>query len=1319
MRVPRFGAATALLLVCSLGLAHAAGHKAAKPRNAATPGRATGIARSADAAGSDVEPSATIVESRNERGDTVYTVSAARFDISPPLLEMATKGAAETIKHEEEEEEPSNPLLPPWRRISSDRRDPVVQPAVEPVDSLVQGGLPALAPATGFNFAGIGINGGSPSDANGSVGNGQFVETVNARYQVWSLDRGTGVATSILGPASINTLWAGFGGPCQTQNSGDPVVLFDKVAQRWLISQFTSSLSGGSYFQCVAVSTTANAVGSYARWAFAVPSGRFGDYPHFGVWTDAYYMTAHAFTSTSGTYVAGIFAAMDRPKMLAGNPAATWQVILDPSEGGHMAADLDGFAPPPTGAPGIFLSAHPSSMFIYRMKVDFVTPANTVKTFQAAMPIASWSGACLQAATPGACIPQPGSSTVLSSIGDRLMFRAAYRNYIDHETIAIAHSVDPSVAGVVSGVRWYDFRLSGIPDATCPSYPCTRQQGTLADVANGRSRWVPSIAMDAAENVLLGYSTSGKTNMTENHTIRYTGRAKDDPLGTMTAPEVTIGTGIRNNTSNNRWGDYTSMSVDPFDDCTFWYVDQYIPTATSSWGTRIASAAWPAGSGPGQCSASTCDPAARPAAAPTIGSATPTGANQIVVSWTGIAPTPGAYAIERASGACGSEGLYQPLSAVPGGDSTFTDTSVQGGLTYSYRVIAAADGAGRCQALAASDCVSATASGSCNLKPVFTGAASGTSADTPSCGVSVHWAAATSSCPLSPNIRYNVFRGTTPDFVPAPGNRIATCVPGPTSYLDAGVASGTTYYYVVRAEDDSSGNGGACGDGNEEANTVVVSGTAYGPGTQGTPGTWSDGGGDGTAFLRLNVAGAGDTPDQAWRFVTTAADPGANHTAAGSYAYRNAGPAGASTYRPDVCAEMQTPPLIAGAATTTLQYWERHLLEYHWDGVAVEYSRNGGPWTDVPAPSNSPLGGCAATDAITGWETLSCTGAPPANACGYPATKSAYNGPLASGTSCTNWATASTATLYAHRCHPITGLTAGDTIQFRWRFSSDVAAEFGGFYLDDIAVTSIRLPNSCTTNPCASEGDGSICGDLGTACVNQDACIAGVCHDNGFKDAGTACGSADTNACDASDSCDGAGLCQPNHVADGTSCGDAATACVNQDTCLAGACQDNGFAGAGTACGSASNGPCDNPDSCDGAGGCLANTIADGTSCSDADATTCEDACAGGVCSGTPTPQPDEINASVRFASDKATIVWADPGGRYNVYRGTNGLGPWSYDQTCFSSDQLAEEAEDGSSPDSGGFFYYLVSRRTACRESEIGRDGAAAPVPNDHPCAP
>ena len=1008
----------------------------------------------------DIGALRTVRQYTNNAGQTVYSIVPSQFDISPPLTQLATLSLPEPPAEQLPEFE-----LPPWRILRSDRRDPVTQVAPASRDFANGSSAPATA-TTGFNFDAINGTplGGYPPDTNGSVGNDQYVETVNTRYQIWSLNRATNTATPVLpSPANINTLWAGFGGACQTQNAGDPIVLYDKVANRWLISQFTSTAASGVFYQCVAVSTTNNAAGSYARYAFAVPNGDFGDYPHYGVWTDAYYVMGHNFTpDASGgfTFAAAFFGAMDRTKMLAGDPSATWQVILDPLEGGHMPADLDGFALPPTGAPGIFTSVHADGMFLYRMKVDFTTPANTARTLQAIIPIAPASAAC----GGGNCIPQPNSAFTLDSLADRLMFRLAYRNLIDHESLVVSHSVDPGIAGVVSGVRWYEFRISGQPDAVCSTYPCTYQQGTIADVPNGRSRWMPSISQDGAENILVGYSATGTLEATDAHSIRYTGRAKNDPLGTMTVPETIIFTGTRNEVVTpadvlpGRWGDYTSTSIDPFDDCTFWHANQYYAAGGATnfeWRTRVASARFSAG----ECLATTCT--SRPISAPVIGTVSAIAPNQIQVTWTGITPMPGSYAIERAVGAVGSEGLYQPLAFVPGASSSFIDTTVQGGVTYSYRVIAATDTGGRCQALVRSSAASATATGNCTLKPVFAGVTGASSTNTPTCGITVSWSPGTSSCPLTSLVKYNVYRGTVPDFVPSAANRIASCVPGPSSYVDTNnLTSGSTYHYVVRAEDNSTGNGGACG-GNEETNNVHISGTAYGSGTQASSSTWTDGGGDATALLRLNAAGAGNTTDPTWRIVRTADDPGANHTAGGAYAYRNAGPGPNAIYASSVCAVAETPILTAGSTTLNLTYWERHQMEKGWDGIAIEYSRNGGAWTDLPAPSSSTTDGCLVSDITTDYAPLECTGVPPINACGYPAAKAVITGPAAvGGVDCTTWTT-DALTAYGRRCHLLTGLAVGDTIQFRWRFTSDPGAEFKGFYLDDIAVTNIRLPNSC------------------------------------------------------------------------------------------------------------------------------------------------------------------------------------------------------------------------------------------------------------------
>ncbi len=1035
--------------------------------------KTTGASKSATRTSNQTSPDSAdtvkISQQRNNLGQTVYSIGASRFDISPPLTELAKIELPESQEHDLEELK-----IPAARIPKSDKPDPVVQiaPKVRPSNAPASPDVPA----TGFNFDGVpgSLTGGYPPDTNGSVGNDQYVETVNSRYQVWSLNRTTHAATSLLGPVNINTLWAGFGGACQSQNSGDPVVLYDKVANRWLISQFTSSAdAGGFFYQCVAVSTSPNAAGTYARYAFAVPDGNgqnggdFGDYPHYGVWSDAYYVMAHSFDNAPGgfSFVAGLFGAMDRTKMIAGDPSATWQVILDPLEGGHMPADLDGFAPPPGGAPGIFTSIHGDGMHLYRMKVDFATPANTTRTLQAIMPIAPASAAC----GGGNCIPQPQNPFTLDSLADRLMFRLAYRNFVDHESLVVSHSVDPSVTGVVSGVRWYEFRISGQPDAVCTTYPCTYQQGTVADAPNGRSRWMPSIAMDSAGNIITGYSATGTIDGLDSHSIRYTGRQKNDPLGTMTVPETIIFTGTRNEIADGvvlpgRWGDYSSMSSDPADDCTFWYANLYYAlgsgTTNFEWRTRVASTAFPPGSDFGQCQPGTCT--SRPTSAPAIGAATVPGPNQIQITWTAISPAPGSYAIERAIGTPGSEGLYQPLAFVPGNQTSFTDTTPQGGVTYSYRVVAATDGAGRCQALVRSGAVSATATGGCNLEPVFGGVTGVTSVDGTACAINLTWTPGSASCPFR-QVKYNVYRGTTPDFVPSAGNRIASCVPGPNSYSDTdNLTSGQTYYYVVRAEDNTTGGSGACG-GNEENNNVHVAGTPYGSGTQPTASTWLDGGGDGTSFLHLNATGAGNTEDHTWRIVRTADDPGANHTPGGGFAYRNAGPGPNATYSANLCASAETPILTVGSTSINLTYWERHQMEKGWDGVAIEYSRNGGPWTDVPAPSSATADGCMVSDITADYAALDCTGAPPINACNYPASKAVITGPATLPVGdCTTWMTGDLTT-YGRRCHLLAGLTPGDTIQFRWRFTSDPGSSFKGFYLDDIAVTNIKLPNACTT----------------------------------------------------------------------------------------------------------------------------------------------------------------------------------------------------------------------------------------------------------------
>src|SRR5437588_350878 len=357
---------------------------------------------------------------------------------------------------------------------------------VETTPSVIQPSSPSLQVATtnALSVNGIGSTGFAPPDPNASVGSTQVVETVNDSYQVFNKSTGA----SQLGPVSIGNLWVGFGGICETGNLSDPVVLFDKAAGRWVIAivAFDSLFSNNA--ECIAVSTSSDATGSFNRYALSFGSD-LNDYTKMSVWPDAYYLSANIF--------------------------------------------------PYGGA--------------------FVGPA------------ACGSG--------GTCIPQRGTSQQLDTLGERLMFRLAYRNFGNHESLVATHSI---TSGSSTAVRWYEIRS---PNAT----PAVYQSGTFAPDAS--SRWMPSIAMDKAGDIALGYSVSSSTLYPS---IAYTGRVPGDALGTMDA-ETTILTGLGSQTGGlSRWGDYTSMAIDPADDCTFWYDNQYQPANGSfNWTTRLASFSFP------------------------------------------------------------------------------------------------------------------------------------------------------------------------------------------------------------------------------------------------------------------------------------------------------------------------------------------------------------------------------------------------------------------------------------------------------------------------------------------------------------------------------------------------------------------------------------------------------------------------------------------------------------------------------------------------------------------------------------------------------
>src|SRR5216683_745751 len=584
------------------------------------------------------------------RINTLEVSPAVHYDVSPPLWQIPPKpeqpGPRE--KHHHRLPLASSPGAP----------DPVLQSTAGPL----------VATTAGVNFAGVGngdygfVPNAAPPDTNGAVGDTQYVQWVNESFAVFEKANGA----LVLGPVAANTLWAGFGGSCETNNDGDPIVQYDKAAKRWVLTQF--SVSTTPYLQCVAVSTTSDATGSYARYAFSQPN--FPDYPKLGVWPDGYYLSFNMFRGN--TFVGGSACAFDRSKMLAGAAATQICFQLSSSFGGLLPSDLDGATAPPPGSPNFYLNFGSNSLNLWKFHADFANPANSTFTGPTNIPVTPFSPAC----GGGTCIPQLGTSQLLDSLADRLMYRLAYRNFGDHESLVVNHSV---TAGSSVGVRWYELRS---PNAT----PTVFQQGTFAPDTS--ARWMGSIAMDSAGDIAVGYSVSSSSI---HPAIRYTGRAPSDPLGTLQAENSIIegaGSQLRN---LNRWGDYSAMTIDPADDCTFFYTNEYLKfDGTFNWSTQIASFKFPScTSGPPVLTTITVSPAS--ASVPTGGT--------------------------RQFTATGLDQFGNPMSPQP----TFT-WSVSGGGTISLSGLftAGATGGGPFTVTAGTGSVSGTASVTVTAAPVLT-----------------------------------------------------------------------------------------------------------------------------------------------------------------------------------------------------------------------------------------------------------------------------------------------------------------------------------------------------------------------------------------------------------------------------------------------------------------------------------------------------------------------------------------------------------------------------------------------------------------------
>jgi hypothetical protein len=523
---------------------------------------------------------------------------------------------------------------------SIEQQSPGTKPAALIVDSFDGIGI-------GFDGPQGKYEGRNPSDNSLAIGPDHIVQTVNSRLAVFSKKgkRFDATGRALYGPVNTNLVFAGLGGPCAARNNGDAVVRYDQLAGRWLVTmpifsripltevgerppidkpappgqlaapgQASSPGAAtalptnppipppptpaqgrgqrgqpsppppGTYGMCYAISTGPDPLGPYYRYAFERPL--FPDYPRPAVWTDGYYVP----TSSSDNRISETIATqkhacvVDRGRMLRGEPASEQcQVVLNVNFLNN--ADIDGTAAPSAGAPNVMIAAggtqldqilEADTLDTWQFHVDWRTPANTKLIGPEKIKVAPYHYLCGGQLTT--CVPQPGTDHRLDAQGDKIMSRVVYRRIGDHESIVAVHSVDTAAGG--GGVRWYELVLDKARRVSL------RQQGTYAP--DQFYRWMASPAIDKYGNIGIGYSFGGTPSFAGQ---RFAGRQPADPLGLLTMKEAVLAEGEAAQTTAprpaERWEDYTTTAIDPSDDCTVWYVGDYLKKDAVSYSTRI------------------------------------------------------------------------------------------------------------------------------------------------------------------------------------------------------------------------------------------------------------------------------------------------------------------------------------------------------------------------------------------------------------------------------------------------------------------------------------------------------------------------------------------------------------------------------------------------------------------------------------------------------------------------------------------------------------------------------------------------------------
>ena len=429
--------------------------------------------------------------------------------------------------------------------------------------------LPQVGAIQGVSFDGIAQTGWIPPDNNLAVGPNHIATIVNTSYAIYTKN-----GTLITGPTNIPTLFGPIGGLC-TQYVVDPIVLYDRPADRWVISGIGLDYVS-SYGECIAVSTTNDPTGAYNLYFYSF-GGTLNDYPKLSTWATAS-NSAYLVTYNLNGGQADI-CGFDRTKMLAGNSnAAQLCKTSTGNESSYLPSDIDGPTVPTDGTPGLFLTwqnNNPGQLYLRKLTLNFPSATATLSN-PATISVANDTVACFSS-----CVPQPGTTQKLDVLGDRLMYRFAIRHFPDHDRAVLTHAV---LNGSQVAFRWYEL-LDPAGTVT------VNQQGTFAPDAT--YRWMSSMAEDQNGDIAVGYSASSTSVYPA---IRFTGRVPSDPLGSLES-EASIIEGSGSQTGGTyayRWGDYTAMQVDPSDDCTFWYVNEYQKaTGYENWTTRIGSFKFP------------------------------------------------------------------------------------------------------------------------------------------------------------------------------------------------------------------------------------------------------------------------------------------------------------------------------------------------------------------------------------------------------------------------------------------------------------------------------------------------------------------------------------------------------------------------------------------------------------------------------------------------------------------------------------------------------------------------------------------------------